>query len=486
MRRYVAALLLLAAVTAGGPKARDLFDPACPEYRLRPHSPHSFAELSRRARLQARGLDLALYQPPPQAPGARVQADNIRHRLIPGYYYGERLQAKQDALEPLLRRVPAGRLTGFLELMVELDPDAFLRKCGQLAPSRKQPFATQHLQALRHSERQFTNWALAAVARRINELEPFPRGAVLDDLLRGLEQSDPALRRRCARVLGEVNDALAASALERAVDTETEAAVLAEMVRARLRHGGPRLRGVWERWARHRHAAVRVAVRRACRTCTDEWVVGFLRACLARDGGRLRDETLWALRAQTGEEFPCTGGVTFYGIPTHSHRVLFCIDISGSMLFPMDGKGGRREPRINRTRRELLRTLSDLAPGTLFNVYLFGDVTLARTPRLVPATSEHKEAAIAFLEEQGIRGGTNLYGVLTDALDSGADTIFLLSDGEPNQGTIVDPALILEEIAARNAHAGATIHTIGLSQDQNAELLVNLAHRNGGRYVASR
>ena len=486
MRRCVAALLLLAAVAAGGPKARDLFDPACPDYRLRPYSPHSFAELSRRARLLARGLDLALYRPPPDVSDARVQANNIRHRLIPGYHYAERLEAKQDAFETLLRRRPAGRLTGFLELMVELDPDAFLRTYGHLAPNRKQAFSAQQLQALRHSERQFTNWALAAVARRINELGPFPRGAALDDLIRGLEQGVPVLRRRCARVLGEVQDALASSALERAVETETEATVLAEMVHARLRHGGPRLRSVCERWARHRDATVRVAVRRACRTRHDEWVVGFLRACLARDGGRLRDETLWALRAQTGEEFPCTGGVTFYGIPTHSHRVLFCIDISGSMLFPMDGKGGKREPRINRTRRELLRTLSDLAPGTLFNVYLFGDITLARTPRLVPATSEHKEAAIAFLEEQGIRGGTNIYGVLTAALDSGADTIFLLSDGEPNQGAIVDPALIIEEIAARNAHAAATIHTIGLSQDQNAELLVNLASRNGGRYVASR
>ncbi|MHC5030918.1 MAG: VWA domain-containing protein [Planctomycetota bacterium] len=482
----MAALLLFAAFAGGGPKARTLFDPACPDYRLRPYSPHMFAELSKRARLRARGLDLARYRPPPDVPGARVQAQNIRHRLVPGYYYAERLEEKQEALEPLLRRVPAGRLAELLGLMVGTSPEAFLRSHGHLVPNRKEPFATQRLQALRHSERQFTSWALSAMARRINELEPLPRGAALDDLVRGLQQSDPAYRRRCARVLGEVEDALAASALERAVESETEATVLAELVQARLRHGGPRLRSVCERWARHRAEAVRVSVRRACRARKEEWLVPFLRACLARDGGRLRDETLWALQVQTGEEMPCTGGVRFYGIPTHSHRVLFCIDISGSMLFPMDGKGGQREPRINRTRRELLRAFSDLAPGTLFNVYLFADVTLARTPRLVPATSEHKEAAIAFLEEQGIRGGTNIYGVLNDALASGADTIFLLTDGEPNQGTIIDPALIIEEIAARNAHAGATIHTIGLSQDQNAELLVNLAHRNGGRYVASR
>ena len=106
---------------------------------------------------------------------------------------------------------------------------------------------------------------------------------------------------------------------------------------------------------------------------------------------------------------------------------------------------------------------------------------LARKP-----SSGGLQLVIGLLEEQGIRGGTNVYGVLAEALDSGADTVFLLSDGEPTKGIILDPALIIEEIAARNAHAAATIHTIGLSQDQNAELLVNLAYRNGGRYVASR
>jgi len=486
MRRCGAALLLLAAFAAGGPNDRNLFDPACPDYRLRPYSPKMFADLSPRARLQARGLDPAHYCPPPEAADTLVQADNIRHKLIPGYYYAERLEAKQEAFEITLRRAPAGRLVGFLELMVEPGPVAFLRAYGHAVPNRKTPFATQHLQALRHSERQFTDWALRAVARRINELGPFPRGAALDDLVRGLEQGDPAFRRRCARTLGEVRDVLAASALEHRVETETEPTVLAALVRARLLHGGPRLRSLCERWAGHDAAAVRVAVRRACRTLGEPWVLEFLRARLAKDGGRLRDETLWALKAQTGEDIACTGGVTFYGIPTHSHRVVFCIDISGSMLFPMDGKGGRREPRINRTRRELLRALTDLAPGTLFNVYLFAGDTVALAPRLAPATSEQKEAAIAFLEEQGIRGGTNVYGVLAEALASGADTVFLLSDGEPNRGVIVDPALIIEEIADRNAHAAATIHTVGLSQDQNAELLVNLAHRNGGRYVASR
>ena len=53
-------------------------------------------------------------------------------------------------------------------------------------------------------------------------------------------------------------------------------------------------------------------------------------------------------------------------------------------------------------------------------------------------------------------------------------------------GVLVDPALILEEVAESNPHGRVVIHTVGLSRDQNAELLVNLAHRNGGRYVADR
>jgi hypothetical protein len=54
----------------------------------------------------------------------------------------------------------------------------------------------------------------------------------------------------------------------------------------------------------------------------------------------------------------------------------------------------------------------------------------------------------------------------------------------PTNGRVVDPAQILKEITARNRLLDVVIHTVGVSQDQNAGFLLNLAKQNRGRYVA--
>jgi len=152
----------------------------------------------------------------------------------------------------------------------------------------------------------------------------------------------------------------------------------------------------------------------------------------------------------------------------------------------MAGKGAAGERRIDRTRRELLRTLGDLPDGVRFGVLGFAGGPVPWRPGLVAADAVRRDEAIRFLDRVGLHPGTNVHDVLDAALRTDADTIFLLTDGESNGGAIVQPALLWEEIADRNAHLGARIHAIGLGRDQNAELLVNLAARNGGRYVAVR
>ena len=48
----------------------------------------------------------------------------------------------------------------------------------------------------------------------------------------------------------------------------------------------------------------------------------------------------------------------------------------------------------------------------------------------------------------------------------------------------IDPDEILAFVRERNAAAGITIHTVGLSGAQDAYLLKSLAEQNGGSYVA--
>ena len=233
-------------------------------------------------------------------------------------------------------------------------------------------------------------------------------------------------------------------------------------------------------WAGHTNRGVRLGVVNACRDVGERWAEVLLRSRTTLESGRLRGDILRTIGAEPD------GGVDFYGIRSNTKRVLFLVDVSGSMAFPMDGKYGKREPRAWRTKREISRTLGSLPRDTMFNLMLFAHTVQPWQRKLVPATKENTAAAAAFLEQRPPANGTNLYSILDAALKSGADTVYLLTDGEASVGSVVDHALLLEEVAARNPHRRVVIHTVGLSRDQNAAFLVNLAHRSGGRYVADR
>lgn len=111
---------------------------------------------------------------------------------------------------------------------------------------------------------------------------------------------------------------------------------------------------------------------------------------------------------------------------------------------------------------------------------------------LVPATRENKEAARAFLD--GITfevGGTNAFDAVLECLDGlgppaepfEADTVYVLSDGSPTMGPLIDTHEVVAELAVRMKGRHVVIHAVGISTDQNAELLSNLARVTGGRFV---
>ncbi|MFQ5844996.1 MAG: hypothetical protein ACE5JG_08410, partial [Planctomycetota bacterium] len=107
----------------------------------------------------------------------------------------------------------------------------------------------------------------------------------------------------------------------------------------------------------------------------------------------------------------------------------------------------------------------------------------------------NRAAARKFVEKLQVAGATNIYDALVASLevcgpprsrdpDPVGDTIFFLTDGRPTHGRIVDAMQILEEITALNKRYGVVIHTVGVSKEQNAAFLLNLARRNRGQYAA--
>jgi predicted nucleic acid-binding Zn-ribbon protein len=203
-------------------------------------------------------------------------------------------------------------------------------------------------------------------------------------------------------------------------------------------------------------------------------------------------------------------GTTFFGISTESRRVLFVLDLSGSMDFsmiprnnpdddpsrPYDEPKGKERSRLQEARTALNKAIGGTEDGAVFNIVFYASDVWAWEDDLVEMDSETRSEAQRMIEKLDAVGGTNIYGALAFALDmAGAeggdewsrpeiDTIFFLTDGRPSLGITTDPDEILGFVRDLNASAGIVIHTIGLSGAQDAYLLRSLAEQNGGKYSA--
>ncbi len=202
------------------------------------------------------------------------------------------------------------------------------------------------------------------------------------------------------------------------------------------------------------------------------------------------------------------GGTTFYGIVVKSKRVVFLLDRSESMKGPArwkptveSGKGAALpikpgDRKIDVAKLELARAILGLPDDALFNVVFYNrDMDVLQPKGLVKATKEHKDAAIKFLAAIEPEGVTNTFDTLEKCLDwfgkgggdknftERADTFFLLSDGFPSAGQIVDPDAIRAEFKRRNLDRHVVLHTIGVGEDAADKFMKGLAEDNGGQFV---
>ncbi|MFT4538489.1 MAG: HEAT repeat protein [Planctomycetota bacterium] len=175
----------------------------------------------------------------------------------------------------------------------------------------------------------------------------------------------------------------------------------------------------------------------------------------------------------------------FFGVRIISQRVIFVLDISGSMNWELGGEGvAWGEPiRMEVATRELIKVLKNLHEDALFNMIVFSsDVSAWLDDGIAGSTAHTREEAVEYVSRLGAGGGTNIYGSLEAAFeDSDVDTIVFLSDGEPSVGAVTDPSMIREDVAAWNENRGIKIHTIAIGSD--LELLEWLSEDSGGSHV---
>ena len=198
-------------------------------------------------------------------------------------------------------------------------------------------------------------------------------------------------------------------------------------------------------------------------------------------------------RLEADEEARRLGDVSkaatkFFGIRIESTRVVFIVDVSGSMNEMTKPLGGGVEDisRIDVAKHELERAIDALDTGTLFNIIAFsGAVTHWIDGSIGETDSVSRDEAKQFVARLGALGGTNLYGALQAAFDDAdVDTIYLLSDGEPSVGDVIDAATIRDHVHLWNENRGVTIHCVSIGAD--LQVLEWIAADSGGSYLECR
>lgn len=180
--------------------------------------------------------------------------------------------------------------------------------------------------------------------------------------------------------------------------------------------------------------------------------------------------------------------VEFFGTVAHGHKVVFILDISGSMDENAYAGTGGRLTRFERARRELVRTISQLYAEQEFVVLLFSSDCrpMFNSPlkkvEFLAATPPHKRRIAEWLESIEPGGGTDPRTSLQTALALYPDAIFLLSDGEfriGRAGRIGEK--VIRMVRGLNAHR-IPIHTIAYQDQRSRHTLERIADDSGGTF----
>lgn len=171
----------------------------------------------------------------------------------------------------------------------------------------------------------------------------------------------------------------------------------------------------------------------------------------------------------------------YYGLKLQAKRVLFLLDHSGSMK----KRDEEATTRLDRAKAELIYTIQSLPSDYKFSVLIFSTKTRFWQNQLLVANDKNKRKAIEFVKRIGYGNLTNTHSALAISLnfDSDLEAIYLLSDGRPTQGSIINPAMIVKDITMRNRFRHLKYHTIGFAVNGiTAQFLKTLADQNGGEY----
>jgi Mg-chelatase subunit ChlD len=393
---------------------------------------------------------------------------------------------------------------------------------------------------------------LDAHGRLVGKLPPDAQKAVRDDWTKNrLASKDWGVRAECYELVGHTQTDWATEMLVAAVSpatgTETDPRALVVAVDGLAKRDpakvvpalAARLDDV--RWL------VRVAVVKALEDTPAKEGIDAIVKRMVKEDGRLKADCARALTALTGQQIPANpemwriwweanrdkwtgkppkdaapsplGNIAqtdpaaskqtgFFGIEVESRRVVFVIDISGSMATAMGGTGpDAKKSRAETAKAELTRVLGALEDGAQFNMVFFSSAVKVWKSEMTKADAKTRKEAQDYVAAIQIGGGTNTYDALEAAFglgdmgkgkkkesdptgDARVDTIVFLSDGKPTQGRTTDPDAIRTAVREWNRARRIAIHTVAFGaikkegQDgADPQFMKSLADDTGGTAV---
>jgi hypothetical protein len=225
-----------------------------------------------------------------------------------------------------------------------------------------------------------------------------------------------------------------------------------------------------------------------------EWIT-------ANPGLEPAKQKLTSLRGVPHQRLKDKTAATFYGLEINSVNVQFALDRSVSMINPVTREPERqgfaerkadilkRRAEVNRMVREgflprfyvaaaeLSAALDGMSQAAKFGITLFNTEQLERERAGNDITG--RRDAVNWMLSTDVQGGTDIKAALLKIIEKGdADTILLLSDGEPMSLSI------LEMISRANAVKRVNIMVVSIHQQlHNRHYLDGLATRDFGQIV---
>jgi hypothetical protein len=208
---------------------------------------------------------------------------------------------------------------------------------------------------------------------------------------------------------------------------------------------------------------------------------------------------------------------TYFGIQLFSKRLAFVLDVSSSMSdhivvdpswIEQQGRAYRGDAtKFEVATAEIAASLKTVDPRLEFGIVTFRSDVRTWRERLVPAGSGLVDQALSYLASQrpapldnsgdpakqktdladalriafGIKAGANG----ARPTDEAADEVYVMTDGQPTAGDLVDADVLLSWFREKNRLARLRLHVVTFETiDVDLKFLRGLAEAGGGAFVA--